>query len=540
MLPEGADITERYRAAEAERVRLAAIVESSEDAIISEDVNGLVTSWNAGAERLYGWTAAEMIGRPMTVLEPPDRPDEIATLNARVRRGQSVHRFETVRLTKAGRRVDVAVSISPLRDAEGKLIGAAKIAHDITERKRADAELLAAVEAAQEASRAKSRFLANVSHELRTPLNAIIGYSEMLAEEAKEFTGGGERYLADLQKIRDAGRHLLALISDVLDLSKIEAGRMVLQLETFDVAEMLRGVAGTLEPLAARNGNAIEIDCPPGLGSMRADLTKVRQCLFNLVSNACKFTEGGAVRLSATREHSAGREWVLFRVSDTGIGISLEQIERLFEAFAQAEASTARRFGGTGLGLTISRQLARMMGGDVTVDSELGEGSTFSLVLPAQVDVSGQAVEFGGNEGFTPVVYPEADPAARHGRVLVIDDDPVASELIARLLRGEGYEPVQAGSGEEGLRLARESGTPPVAVVLDVMMPGMDGWSVLSAMKLDPQLARVPVIVTTVLEDQDIAWALGAAHYLMKPVERERLADILRKYKPAPAPATEA
>jgi len=529
----------RYRDAEASRARLSAIVESSEDAIVSVDLDGAVTSWNRAAERLFGWPGAEMIGRTMKLLAPPDRPDEIADLLDRVRRGQRVERFETVRLAKSGRRVDVALSISPVRDEQGRVIGAAKVIHDIAARRRAEEELLAAKEAAEEASRAKSRFLANVSHELRTPLNAIIGYSEMLCEDAAE--QGHERYLPDLTKIREAGRHLLALISDVLDLSKVEAGRMGLFVESFDVAEVLRDVASTLAPLAAKNRNVLEIDCPPDLGTVRADLTKVRQCLFNLVSNACKFTEEGVVRLAAARERSAGGEWVLFHVSDTGIGITAEQIERLFEAFAQAEASTTRRFGGTGLGLTISRQFARMMGGDVTVQSHPGEGSTFTLVLPVDVKVPTEPAAAPASASPTSADETYRGAAGRHGKVLAVDDDPAARERIARLLRAEGFEPLLAGSGEEGLRLARESR--PVAVVLDVMMPVMDGWSVLSALKLDPATAGIPVVVTTVLEDCDIAWALGAAGYLMKPVERERLAEMLRKFR-APAglgaPGTES
>jgi len=382
-----------------------------------------------------------------------------------------------------------------------------------------------------------------MSHELRTPLNAIIGYSEMLAEEATEH--GHSRYLPDLHKIRDAGRHLLELIADVLDLSKIEAGRMGVYLETFAIADMLADVAHTLAPLVSRNRNVLEIDRPDDIGTMHGDLTKVRQCLFNLLSNACKFTEDGTIRVTASRQRTAGREWVLFRVSDTGIGMSPAQIERLFQAFAQAEASTTRRFGGTGLGLTISRQFARMLGGDVTVSSELGEGSTFTLVLPVEAESSGEISGTAGNESVPLDVYREtATPRPEpHGRVLVIDDDPAARDLFVRLLRNEGFTPVPAASGEEGLRLAREAaaaGEPPVAVVLDVVMPGMDGWSVLSALKLDPATAAVPVIVTTVLEDQDIAWALGAAGYLMKPVERERLEQMLRQYKSGESAATTA
>ena len=528
------DALARCRAAEATCSRLAAIVESAEDAIIGHDLAGVVTSWNGAAERLFGWGAADMLGRSMSILAPPDRPDELASLLARVRDGQRVEQLETVRLARSGKRVDVAVSISPIRDERGQVVGAAEIAYDVSQRRRADEELLRAKEAAEEASRAKSRFLANVSHELRTPLNAIIGYGEMLIEDAREH--GHDRYLPDLGKIRDSGRHLLALISDVLDLSKIESGRTTLHLETFDVADMLRDVAGTLAPLAARNRNRLEIDCDADVGRVHADLTKVRQCLFNLLSNACKFTENGVVRLSATREATGGNEWVMFLVSDTGIGMSPEQIERLFEAFAQAEASTARRFGGTGLGLTISRTFARMMGGDITVSSAPGQGSTFTLVLPATVAplpadavISPAPARTGGE---SPVGDTYREPFPRHGRVLVIDDDPAARDLIARLLRNDGFEPLLAGSGEDGLRVAREM--QPQAVVLDIVMPGMDGWSVLSALKLDPATANIPVVVTTVLEDQDIAWALGAAHYLMKPVERERLADILRTFKPSP------
>jgi PAS domain S-box-containing protein len=527
-LKECRETFDRYRQADASRLRLAGIVESSEDAIIGTDSAGIVTSWNAAAERLFGWTAAEVLGQRLGRLTPPDRPDELEALGDRLRARQPIERFETVRLHKSGRRIDVAVSVSPILDERGEAVGASRIIHDITKQKRAEEELLAAKEAAEQANRSKSRFLANVSHELRTPLNAIIGYSEMLAEDAKE--QGHERYLPDLQKIRDAGRSLLALIADVLDLSKIEAGRMPLHLETFDVPKMVHDVTDTLAPLVARNRNALEVDCPEALGTMHADVTKVRQCLFNLLGNAAKFTENGTIRLVVSREQSPSRDWFLFRVSDTGIGMSQQQIERLFEAFAQAEATTARRFGGTGLGLTISRQLARMMGGDVTVSSELGEGSTFTVVLPAQVTELAASAATSASPG-NETAGANAISAGEFGRgkVLVIDDELTARESAARILRSEGYEPVLAGSGEEGLRWLRESPAKPCAIVLDVMMPVMDGWSVLSALKLRPETADIPVIVATALEDQDIAWALGAAAYLMKPVERERLAAVLHK-----------
>jgi signal transduction histidine kinase len=237
---------------------------------------------------------------------------------------------------------------------------------------------------AEAANQTKSAFLANMSHELRTPLNAIIGYSEMLQEEAEDL--GQEDFTPDLQKINAAGKHLLALINDILDLSKVEAGKMDLYLETFDLADMLQDVATTVHPLVEKNANTLVVQCADTLGSMRADLTKVRQTLFNLLSNACKVTKQGTIGLTVSRQAVDGVDWITFRVSDTGIGISSEQMAKLFQAFSQAEASTARQFGGTGLGLAITRKFCQLMGGDVAVESEgLGKGATFTIRLPAEV-----------------------------------------------------------------------------------------------------------------------------------------------------------
>jgi signal transduction histidine kinase len=220
-----------------------------------------------------------------------------------------------------------------------------------------------------------------MNHELRTPLNAIIGYSEMIQEEAPEI--GAESIVPDLQKIHSAAKHQLGLINDILDLSKIEAGKMTLFVEDFDVAKLVREVEATVQPLVAKNANRLEVDCSADLGTMRADQTKVRQTLFNLLSNASKFTEKGTIRLEARR--SLGPEQIVFRVTDTGIGMTREQLGRLFQAFSQAEASTSKKYGGTGLGLAISRKFCQMMGGDLTVESELGKGSTFTVSLPVTV-----------------------------------------------------------------------------------------------------------------------------------------------------------
>ena len=243
-----------------------------------------------------------------------------------------------------------------------------------------------AQEAAEQANRSKGIFLANMSHELRTPLNAIIGYGEMLLEEAEDLGQAG--FIPDLQKIHSAAKHLLALINDILDLSKIEAGKMDLYYETFEVAPMIQDVVATITPLVKKNANALEVHCADDLGPMRADLTKVRQTLFNLLSNASKFTEHGTITLAVTRETGAGGGWVTFRVRDSGIGMTPEQMEKLFQEFSQADASTTRKYGGTGLGLAISRKFCQLMGGDITVASALGQGSTFTITLPP-MDVRG-------------------------------------------------------------------------------------------------------------------------------------------------------
>jgi CheY-like chemotaxis protein/anti-sigma regulatory factor (Ser/Thr protein kinase) len=276
-----------------------------------------------------------------------------------------------------------------------------------------------------------------------------------------------------------------------------------------------------IQPLAAKNANRLDVRCPAETGAMRADLTKVRQALFNLLSNACKFTERGSIRLAVAREAVAGQDWMVFSVSDTGIGMTPEQLTRLFEAFSQAEAATTRRYGGTGLGLALSRRLCRMMGGDVTVESESGRGSTFTIRLPAQVAA---VVE----EAPAPAaVSDRAAPGL--GTVLVIDDDAAVRDLMQRFLAKEGFRVVTASGGEEGLRRARE--LRPDAITLDVMMPGMDGWAVLSALKADPDVADIPVVMLTIVDDKNLGYALGASDYLTKPIDRERLVTVLKQYR---------
>ncbi|PYL74671.1 MAG: hypothetical protein DMF27_14015 [Verrucomicrobia bacterium] len=387
-------------------------------------------------------------------------------------------------------------------------------------------QLVQSEQRARAATQAKSHFLANMSHELRTPLNAIIGYSEMLQEEAQD--SGQESFIPDLKKINRSGRHLLDLINDVLDLSKIEAGKMELYLETFDISNLLEDVSTTVQLLVQKNSNVLEVRCPANLGAMRADMTKVRQSLFNLLSNASKFTKNGKITLEAARENSPTKsDWIVFRVSDTGIGMTPEQQEHVFEAFSQADASTARDFGGTGLGLTITKTFCRMMGGDVALTSKPGEGTTFIIRLPTEV----REPEAESAAATRSIAVP---PDMEGKSVLVIDDDADTRQVLKRFLNRKGFSVECASNGEEGLRLAKE--LHPMAIILDVMMPGMDGWAVLSTLKSKPDLSDIPVVMLTIVDDKNLGYTLGASDYMIKPVDRERLTEILAKFRDISSP----
>jgi signal transduction histidine kinase/CheY-like chemotaxis protein len=397
---------------------------------------------------------------------------------------------------------------------------------EIVHRKEMQKELLNAKLAAEDANRAKSAFLANMSHELRTPLNAIIGYSEMLEEETHEL--GKLENVKDLQKIQGAGKHLLSLINDVLDLSKIEAGRMGLHLETFDISQMIEEMVNTLHPAISKNSNTIQVHVAEQLGVMRADITKVRQILFNLLSNASKFTDHGTISMDVDGSKEDGQDWIRFRVSDTGIGITPKQKANLFQEFTQADVSIARKYGGTGLGLAISYRYVRLMKGRISVESEPGKGSVFTVHLPAKVTTEISEATQTEKASELPAVSVEK---SNLDTILVIDDDSAVRDLMSRFLTRLGFHVVAASSGEEGVRLAKQVN--PLVVTLDVIMPDCDGWAVLNMLKADPELAEIPVIMVTVVDNEAMGFELGASNYLIKPVDRDRLAVLIEKHRAA-------
>ncbi|MGH7588114.1 MAG: response regulator [Gemmatimonadota bacterium] len=492
------------------------LVENSPVAIVTLDVNHDVVSCNPAFEKLFDYAEEEVLGKNLDDLITTEETRREAVSYTEQALGNRTVKAISKRCRKDGSLVDVEVLGVPVV-VDGNRVGLMALYHDIS-------ELLDARRQAEAANSAKSQFLASMSHELRTPLNAIIGYSEMLAEEAQD--EGRMAMLADLGKIHSAGRHLLSLINDILDLSKIEAGKMDLYVEEFELDRVIADVIATAQPLAEKTGSRLEVEGLGDLGTMQSDVTRIRQILLNLLSNACKFTDGGSVRLAVTRERGAIEEgeWVRFTVADDGIGMSPEQMDRLFQAFTQASASTSARYGGTGLGLAISRQFCRMMGGDIAVSSKEGAGSTFTVRLPAVAPaarVPADKAEPVGAAG-------EPVGPAVAGTVLVVDDEPTARELMARHLTRAGFRVVQAASGRAGLEAARAER--PDVITLDVLMPEMDGWEVLKELKSDPDLADIPVIMATITDQRNLGIALGASEYLTKPIDRERLAAVLTRY----------
>jgi PAS domain S-box-containing protein len=520
------EISERRGVEEALREseeRYRHIINAAADAIISIDEAGLVCEFNRAAEQIFGFSTSELLGKPLTAIIPERLRDQhIAGLQRYLTTGQRhLPRWQNIELpglTKDGREFPLEVSFSLLEAGDKKFLTG--VLRDITERKRAEAELQRTKDAAEAATQAKSEFLANMSHELRTPMNAIIGFTRLVMRRSKEILPPREH--ENLGKILISAEHLLALINDILDLSKIEAGRMEVHPVKIQLQELVDTCLRTVEPMLKSErlqlGKEIEADLP----SLFTDQDKLKQILMNLLSNALKFTTEGSVTVRVRRQDGG----IALAVADTGIGIPTDKLELIFEEFRQVDSSVGRTYGGTGLGLSISRRLARLLGGDLTVQSRVGVGSTFTVTMPLGTDPAQPAMRtIGLPYREDPAEHPNGDQV-----VLAIDDDPDVIYLLRENLAEVGYRVVGALSGREGLQKARE--LRPLAITLDILMPQKDGWQVLHELKADAATRDIPVIVLSIVDNKNLGYRLGAFDYLLKPFDREMILAALAHVPP--------
>ncbi|MDB4766105.1 response regulator [bacterium] len=514
------------------------LLESTGEGIYGIDIDGVCTFINKAGGLILGGKPSDFLGKEMHSLVHYKKangdifPTEECPIYAACQSGDACRVDDEVFWRLDDESVPVEYSSFPLKDEHGKREGAVITFNDITARLRSQHDMQMAKEAAETANESKSQFLANMSHELRTPLNAVIMYSELLAEEAEE--EDVPDFIPDLMKIRSAGKHLLELVNGVLDVSKVEAGKMELFAEEFNIANLINEVVTTVQPLIEKNNNQAEVKIESDVSTMTGDITKLRQVLFNLLSNASKFTSNGKIGLAISRD--APEKKIIFKVSDTGIGMTKEETDRLFQPFMQADSSTNRKFGGTGLGLAIIKRFTDLMQGDVSVKSVKDKGTTFTVKMPEFLDVadinmkptSGQQSAAVQAEPATLSQIADDSSDRKKAIVLVIDDDPAIRDILTRVLIAEGLQAVTASDGEEGLRRARE--LDPDLIILDVLMPKVDGWSVLSTLKADDKLSDIPVIMQSVSDDRDLGYMLGATEYLVKPVDRDKLVKLLRRH----------
>lgn len=506
-----------------------ALVQNSPVAIVIVDESAMVTSWNPAAERLFGYTPEEAIGKNVDdlVAQRADLRLEAASfseyglgfmmgkegrealdliLDERARYDDATGAFQAItkRTRKDGEVVDVELLGVPVF-VQGKRVGIYAIYHDITELQRARQQAI-------EANRAKSTFLANMSHELRTPLNAIIGFTRIVRRKGESSLP--EKQLENLDKVLISAEHLLGLINTVLDISKIEAGRMEVQPSTFDLGPLVDLVVATSQPLL-KPGVRVSAHVSSELPRLNTDMDKVKQVLINLLSNAAKFTHQGEIKLSASSDGHV----VKVELQDSGIGIPQSALEHIFDEFQQADTSTTREYGGTGLGLSISRSLARLLGGDLTATSQLGIGSTFTFSFPAQYGAIAVPAQ--------PEHLARVKPATGKPLVLAIDDNPDVIYLLKENLGEAGFEVLGVLDGEEGVHRACE--LQPFAITLDIMMPRKDGWQVLHDLKSDPRTRDIPVILVTIVDKKEMGFQLGAADYLVKPLDERAIVAALER-----------
>ncbi len=511
---QAAFVVERLRA-EGAQALFAAIVESSEDAIISKTLDGVITSWNVGAERLFGYAAEEAVGRSITLIIPPERGEEERLVLERLRRGERIEHYETIRRSKQGRLMDISLTISPIRDRSGRIIGASKVARDITRRKEVERAL-------EEADRRKNEFLAILSHELRNPLAPIRNAAQILRVTAPP--------LPELQWARDVidrqVQQMTRLVDDLFDVSRITRGKMVLRKRRVDLAAVVTTTVEASRPTIEKRGHDLTVVLPPESIHLEADPTRLAQILSNLLNNAAKYTDrGGRIALTAERNGDG----VCIRVKDTGIGMPAEMLPRVFDMFTQVEPSLDRSQGGLGIGLTLVQRLVQLHGGAVEAHSDgLGMGSEFVVRLPIARARDGEkaAAPAGARDGEKPV-------ALRAGyRILVVDDNQDAADSLAVLLRMSGNEVHTARDGLEAVGAA--AAFEPDVVLLDIGLPKLNGYEAARRIREERGDGIVLIALTGWGQEEHRRRSkeAGFDHHLTKPVEFEALQQLLSKTNP--------
>jgi PAS domain S-box-containing protein len=510
---------------------LAAIVESAEDAIISKTLDSIITSWNRGAERMFGYTAEEVIGKPVTILIPPDHPDEEPAILARLRKGEPIEHYETVRVTKDGRLIDVSLTVSPIKDASGRIIGASKIARDITDRKKAELRLQEALQTAEtarkqaeRASRLKDEFLATVSHELRTPLTSMLGWVRMLRQGRLSETAARNA----LEVIDRNARSQAQLIEDLLDISRIVSGKMHFEIRPLELSPVVNAAVESLRPAADAKNISLRLIVDPSAGMVAGDYERLQQVVWNLLSNAVKFTpRGGHIEIQLLRDESS----VQIIVTDNGKGIKPEFLPHAFDRFTQADSSTTRMFGGLGMGLAIVKSIIEMHGGTVEAFSKgEGTGATFKVSLPItdgkQNRLAGRA-EAESLPGLSSREYP---PELAGLRVMVVDDEMDTCEMVCTALEQCGSDVKIVSSASEAL--AELDKWLPDVLIADISMPEVDGYALIRAVRERAPHAggKIPAVALTAMariEDRVKALNAGYQMHVPKPVELDELRAIV-------------
>ena len=502
---------------------LAAIFESADDAIITKDLNGVITSWNPGAERMFGYEAAEMIGKPISNLIPSDQPDEETNILRRIRTGKPVDHYETKRQTKDDRIIDISLTVSPIRDSTGNIVGASKIARDITEKKRIEVREREAKQRAEALSRSKDEFIATVSHELRTPMTAILGWVRMLA--SGQLKPDAQRRAFEV--IERNARSQAQLIEDLLDMSRIISGKLKLTMTRLDLSTLIAAVVESHRPTAEMKSIRVRTAIDPAVKYVVADQERFRQVLWNLLSNALKFTpSGGHVQVSLDRAESFAR----ISVADDGIGIKPEFLPYVFDRFSQADSSTTRFHGGLGMGLSIVKSIVELHGGEVSVSSSgEGKGATFSVMLPLVTTTSRREEEFASTEALLdePLMYSRDLVGLK---LLVVDDEPDTCEMLSCLLEGCGAEVRTANSATEALEQLKTWS--PNVLICDIGMPAIDGYELIRRIRSDETLrnAHIPAVALTALariEDRVKALSAGYQMHVAKPIEPVELVSMI-------------